>query len=321
MFNSHLYLLIFLPVTLVVYSFFVKYRLVSASKIWLIVASLFFYASSEPVHLYVLLGSVLLNFFFISLIFGSNPEDIRKRKLVMVSGLLMNILFLGFFKYTNFFLGNLNRLFQTDYRLLNLAFPLAISFFTFTQIAFLMDVYRGKTKKTGFVNYLLYVAFFPNLLSGPIVRPFELMPQIESRRRFTGYSNFSLGLYLLAIGLVKKVVIADQFGDWATAAFDGTSMLNFLYAWAASLSYTFQIYFDFSGYTDMAIGTALMFNFRLPINFNSPYKALDIQDFWRRWHITLSRFLRDYIYIPLGGNRVREYRLLSNLLLTFLIGG
>ncbi len=190
------------------------------------------------------------------------------------------------------------------------------------QIAYLTDTYRGKVKKTGFLNYSLFVTFFPYLLSGPIVRHSEMMPQLESTQsRSVNYKNLSLGLFLLSIGLFKKVCIADEFAQWATGAFDMPMRLNFLYAWAASLSYTFQIYFDFSGYTDMAIGAALMFNIRLPINFNSPYKALDIQDFWRRWHITLSSFLRDYIYIPLGGNRVREGRLLLNLMITFLIGG
>lgn len=321
LFNSHLYLLIFLPAALIVYFLLGRYHLASASKLWLIIASLFFYASSQPPHLYVLLSSVLFNFFFVSFILRLGPEDMRKRRVVLISGLLLNILFLGFFKYTNFLLGNVNRFFQSDYQPLNVAFPLAISFFTFTQIAFLVDAYRGHVRGASFFNYLLYVVFFPNLLSGPIVRHSELMPQIECGRRRLDYRNLSLGLYLLAIGLIKKVVIADEFGQWATAAFDTPLKLNFLYAWAASFSYTFQIYFDFSGYTDMAIGSALMFNFRLPTNFDSPYKALDIQDFWRRWHITLSRFLRDYIYIPLGGNRLGEYRLLSNLLLTFLIGG
>lgn len=166
------------------------------------------------------------------------------------------------------------------------------------------------------------MTFFPYLLSGPIVRYSQLMPQFESvPGRSVDYRNLSLGLFLLSIGLFKKVCIADEFAQWATGAFDMPIRLNFLYAWAASLSYTFQIYFDFSGYTDMAIGAALMLNIRLPINFNSPYKALDIQDFWRRWHITLSSFLRDYIYIPLGGNRVREGHLLLNLMITFLIGG
>ena len=321
-FNSHLYLLIFLPITLIVYLLFVRHGLIQSSKVWLVLASLFFYAWSNPAHVYLLLASVLINFLFVSVFLKFDFNSASQKRMIFILGIAANIALLGYFKYADFFITNVNHLFHTDYSLLHLAFPLAISFFTFTQIAYLTDTYRGKVKKTGFLNYSLFVTFFPYLLSGPIVRHSEMMPQYESvQSRSINYRNLSLGLYILAIGLLKKVFIADEFAQWATAAFDAPTQLNFLYAWAASLSYTFQIYFDFSGYTDMAIGAALMFNIRIPINFNSPYKALDIQDFWRRWHITLSRFLRDYIYIPLGGNRVREHRLLTNLMVTFLIGG
>ena len=321
-FNSHLYLLIFLPVTLIAYLALVRYGLTQASKVWLVLASLFFYGWSHPAHLYLLLGSVLLNFLIWSALLRLDSGVTAGRRMVFILGIASNIALLGYFKYADFFITNVNHLFHADYSLLNLFFPLAISFFTFNQIAYLTDAYRGKVGKTGLLNYSLFVTFFPYLLSGPIVRHSELMPQFESvSGRSVDYKNLSLGLFLLSIGLFKKVFIADEFAQWATAAFDMPVRLNFLYAWAASLSYTFQIYFDFSGYTDMAIGAALMFNIKLPINFNSPYKALDIQDFWRRWHITLSRFLRDYIYIPLGGNRVREGHLLLNLMITFLIGG
>jgi alginate O-acetyltransferase complex protein AlgI len=321
-FNSHLYLLIFLPVTLIVHLSLSRYGLTRASKSWLVLASLFFYGWSQPAHLYLLLGSVLLNFIIWSVLLRLGPDATGDRKIVFILGIALNISLLGYFKYADFFIINVNQLFHANYSLLNLAFPLAISFFTFNQISYLTDAYRGKVKKTGLLNYSLFVTFFPYLLSGPIVRYSELVPQLEGvRDRSADYKNLCLGLFLLSIGLFKKICIADEFAQWATGAFDVPIRLNFLYAWAASLSYTFQIYFDFSGYTDMAIGAALMFNIRLPVNFNSPYKALDIQDFWRRWHITLSRFLRDYIYIPLGGNRVREGRLLMNLMITFLIGG
>jgi alginate O-acetyltransferase complex protein AlgI len=321
-FNSHLYLLIFLPITLIVYLSLVRYSLTQASKVWLVLASLFFYSWSHPAHLYLLFGSLLLNFLIGSALLKLNSGVTAGRRMLFIFGIASNIAFLGYFKYADFFITNVNHLFHANYSLLNLVFPLAISFFTFTQIAYLTDTYRGKVGETGFLNYSLFVTFFPYLLSGPIVRHSEIMPQLESaQNRSVNYKNLSLGLFILSIGLLKKVFVADEFGQWATGAFDTPMQLNFLYAWAASLSYTFQIYFDFSGYTDMAIGAALMFNIRLPINFNSPYKALDIQDFWRRWHITLSRFLRDYIYIPLGGNRVRESHLLLNLMITFLIGG
>jgi D-alanyl-lipoteichoic acid acyltransferase DltB (MBOAT superfamily) len=200
--------------------------------------------------------------------------------------------------------------------------PLAISFFTFTQIAYLVDSYRGETKEYDLLNYALFVTFFPHLIAGPIVHHKEIMPQFAAQTNLLKHHrNIALGLFLLAIGLCKKVLIADSFAQWASKGFDQLANLNFFEAWCTSLSYTFQLYFDFSGYTDMAIGASLLFNIRLPINFNSPYKASDIRDFWRRWHITLSRFLRDYLYIPLGGGRQGRYRAYVNLLVTFVLGG
>ncbi|MEA3505654.1 MAG: MBOAT family O-acyltransferase, partial [Bacteroidota bacterium] len=190
------------------------------------------------------------------------------------------------------------------------------------QIAYLVDSYRGETKEYDFLNYALFVTFFPQLIAGPIVHHKEMMPQFSKTSNLVkNYKNITLGIFIFSIGLFKKVVIADTFAVWATAGFDTATSLNFIEAWATSLSYTFQLYFDFSGYTDMAIGAALLFNIKLPINFNSPYKATDIQDFWRRWHITLSRFLRDYIYIPLGGNRGGNLLMYRNLMATFILGG
>ena len=203
-----------------------------------------------------------------------------------------------------------------------MALPLAISFFTFQQIAYLVDSYRAETHEYDFLNYAVFVAFFPQLIAGPIVHHKEMMPQFSNvRNKVKNYHNIALGLFIFSIGLFKKVVIADTFAIWATNGFDVAEKLNLIEAWITSLSYTLQLYFDFSGYTDMAIGTALLFNIKLPINFNSPYKATSIQDFWRRWHITLSRFLKDYIYIPLGGNRNGEARTYTNLFTTFLLGG
>lgn len=183
-------------------------------------------------------------------------------------------------------------------------------------------LWGGGTRQYDFLNYCLFVTFFPQLIAGPIVHHKEMMPQFaNTRNKIINYKNIALGLFIFSVGLFKKVVIADNFAIWATNGFDNAIVLNFFEAWATSLSYTFQLYFDFSGYCDMAIGAALLFNIKLPINFNSPYKALSIQDFWRRWHITLSRFLRDYIYIPLGGNRRGKFRTYINLMATFIIGG
>jgi len=248
-------------------------------------------------------------------------KKVSKKQLLTI-GVIGNIGLLGYFKYSDFFIANLNSLLGSEIPLLNLALPLAISFFTFQQIAYLVDSYKGETKEYDFLNYGVFVTFFPQLIAGPIVHHKEMMHQFANvRNKVINYKNIALGLFIFSIGIFKKVVIADTFSVWATNGFDIAETLTFFEAWVASLSYTFQLYFDFSGYTDMAIGASLLFNIKLPINFNSPYKATNIQDFWRRWHITLSRFLRDYIYIPLGGNRKGSFRTYTNLMATFVIGG
>ena len=224
--------------------------------------------------------------------------------------------------YSNFFIENFNSITSSNIDLLNLSLPLAISFFTFQQITYLVDSYRQETKEYDFLNYALFVTFFPQLIAGPIVHHKEMMPQFaNARNKVKNYRNIAMGLFIFSIGLFKKVVIADTFAVWATQGFDVATTLNLFEAWATSLSYTFQLYFDFSGYTDMAIGLALLFNIKLPINFNSPYKATNIQDFWQRWHMTLSRFLKNYVYIPLGGNRKGAFRTHTNLMATFILGG
>ena len=256
---------------------------------------------------------------------NTKKEENKKsfsKKSILIFGIVANLSLLGYFKYADFFIENFNIVVQTNINLFNLLLPLAISFFTFQQIAYLVDSYRQETKEYDFLNYALFVTFFPQLIAGPIVHHSEMMPQFANKwNAVKKYRNIALGLFIFSIGLFKKVVIADTFAVWASAGFDTATTLNLFEAWATSLSYTFQLYFDFSGYTDMAIGIALLFNIKLPINFNSPYKARNIQDFWRRWHITLSRFLRDYVYIPLGGNKKGSFRTYSNLLATFVIGG
>ena len=272
----------------------------------------------------LILISMLFNY-VIGNSLNSKKEENKKsfsKKSILIFGIVANLSLLGYFKYADFFIENFNIVAQTNINLFNLLLPLAISFFTFQQIAYLVDSYRQETKEYDFLNYALFVTFFPQLIAGPIVHHSEMMPQFANKwNAVKKYRNIALGLFIFSIGLFKKVVIADTFAVWASAGFDTATTLNLFEAWATSLSYTFQLYFDFSGYTDMAIGIALLFNIKLPINFNSPYKARNIQDFWRRWHITLSRFLRDYVYIPLGGNKISSFRTYSNLLATFVIGG
>ena len=250
-------------------------------------------------------------------------HQLRQPKIHLFFGIVLNLLLLGYFKYSDFFISNLNDLAGTEFKMLNVVLPLGISFFTFTQIAYIVDTYRGDAREYGLLKYSLFVTFFPHLLAGPIIHHKEMMPQFdELSHKHLSYESLSKGIFLFFIGLFKKVVIADTFALWANNGFNNISgSVNMIDAWVMSLSYTFQIYFDFSGYTDMALGAALMFNIRLPANFHSPYKSLNIQEFWRRWHMTLSRFMRDYIYIPLGGNRTVELVILFNLLITFCIGG
>jgi D-alanyl-lipoteichoic acid acyltransferase DltB (MBOAT superfamily) len=246
---------------------------------------------------------------------------------LLTIGIVINLAALAYFKYANFGLANLAALTGHPFQPLKITLPLGISFFTFTQIAFLVDAYRGKAKELGFFRYCLFVAFFPHLIAGPIVHHSELMPQFaEPGAKRWWPSNFDIGLAFLTLGLFKKVIIADSCAPWADEVFGADKLLaagDLLCrdAWRGALAYTMQLYFDFSGYSDMAIGLAMMFNIRLPDNFDSPYKSVNIIDFWRRWHMTLSRFLRDYLYFPLGGNRKGEPRRQFNLMATMLLGG
>ncbi len=330
-FSSWQFILVYLPIVVLVYFFMNHRHWITAGKAWLIVASLFFYSYWNIKHLPLILVSIFVNFAIGTFLAKSHclsHDDAQKsirgvnRKMVLAAGIAVNLLLLGYYKYTDFLLGNVNAIFDTAYAIRHIVLPLGISFFTFTQIVYLVDSYRGETAKYGILNYSLFVTFFPHLIAGPIVHHQQIMPQFDSRwTLMMRKSNILKGLFIFAIGLFKKVVIADNFAGWADAGFDGGQNLGFFAAWATSLAYTFQLYFDFSGYCDMAIGASLLFNISLPINFNSPYKALNIQDFWRRWHITLSSFLRDYLYIPLGGNRSSEYQTYINIFITFVLGG
>lgn len=323
-FSSPKFILLFLPLAFFGYFFLNRLRLVLAGKAWLVAVSLFFYAYWNIAYLPLLLGSIFFNF-AVGTSLSRDPASSRSwfsPRFVLGAGIVANLGLLGYFKYADFLIDNINTAFDIGLNLPQILLPLGISFFTFTQIAYLVDSYRGEAKEYDFLNYALFVTFFPHLIAGPILHHREMMSQFASRWTLAvRYRNIALGLFIFSIGLFKKVVIADTFAVWADAGFDGGKTLDFFSAWATSLSYTFQLYFDFSGYCDMAIGAALLFNIWLPINFNSPYQALDIQDFWRRWHMTLSRYLRDYLYIPLGGSRCSTPRVYFNLMATFILGG
>jgi D-alanyl-lipoteichoic acid acyltransferase DltB (MBOAT superfamily) len=301
LFNSVAFLFLFLPVTLLGYFLFNRKRLTLAANAWLLFASLFFYGWWNIRYLPLILASILFNYTVAGLMI--DVERVKtpvSRRSLLIFGLVANLLFLGYFKYTNFFIGNVNALLSTRLPLLKIVLPLGISFFTITQIAFLVDCYEGLVEERKLLNYALFVTFFPHLLAGPILHHKEMMPQFDApRNKVFNHKNFYLGACLFLAGLAKKVIIADRFAVWANAGFDSTVPLSLIEAWLASFSYTLQLYFDFSGYSDMAIGIGWLFNVQLPLNFNSPYKATSIIDFWKRWHMTLTNFITTYLYTPL----------------------
>jgi len=319
LFNSFEFVYVFLPVTLLV---FFLLRDPALQILWLLAASLFHYSWWKPSFLILLLFSMLANYGLHVLI--AEAGERRRKHALMVAGVAFNLILLGFFKYTGFVLGNVNEAFGTSITL-QVTLPLAISFFTFQQLALLVDTYQGLVGRAGLVSYFLFVTFFPQLIAGPIVHHREMMPQFRRSETYRfRLDDFFVGLNLFILGLAKKVLIADQLAPFADSMFDTAALgaePTLFEAWGGVLAYSLEIYFDFSGYADMAMGLARMFGIRLPLNFDSPYRSACIIDFWRTWHITLSRFLRDYLYIPLGGNRDGRARRYRNLMIVMLLGG
>jgi D-alanyl-lipoteichoic acid acyltransferase DltB (MBOAT superfamily) len=321
LFNSYEFLFLYLPAVLAGFYGLVRYRRDFAIA-WLGLASLFFYGWWNPAYVLLLLASIGFNFLAgrrISLM----REGSRARKWLLAGAIAADLALLGYYKYANFFVRAVNDLSGTHWGLEVIVLPLGISFFTFTQIAFLVDAYRGRAREYRFAPYLLFVTYFPHLIAGPILHHGEMMPQFSKDQGARIADDFAVGFTLFLFGLFKKTVLADGIAPHAQQLFTAAQSQPpmFLESWIGALAYTFQLYFDFSGYSDMAIGLSLLFGIRLPVNFDSPYKAADIADFWRRWHMTLSRFLRDYLYIPLGGNRCAPWRRSLNLFVTMLLGG
>ena len=314
LFNSYEFIFVYLPITLLGYYLTAKFIKNEAAKLFLIFASLCFYSYWDINNLPILLSSIAVNY-----VFGRCLTNNRSKKLLTV-GIAFNLLFLGYFKYTNFILENINYLFNAGIAMKDIVLPLGISFFTFTQTAYLVDIYRGETKAYSKSDYLLFVTIFPHLIAGPILYHRDMIPQFSQAERYKiNYKNLTYGILWFTIGLFKKVVIADKLAIYADRVFSSTADLTMLDAWGGSLAYTLQLYFDFSGYSEMAIGLGLLFNYNLPLNFNLPYRATSIIDFWRRWHMTLSAFLKNYLYIPLGGNRTGHH--LRNIMITMFLGG
>lgn len=324
LFNSLAFLLGYAPIVIGGF-FLLGMRNTRLACVWLGLMSLVFYAWWHPPHTLILLASIVFNFFSGIWISRVGPLGSRRRKQTLIAALVVNLGALCYYKYFGFFGATISAAMGAQWTMANIVLPLGISFFTFTQIAYLVDTYQDKVREHDFVRYLLFVTYFPHLVAGPIIHHRDVMTQFERRKTFRlDGDNFSTGAVIFIIGLFKKVVIADSIAGLNATVFTLAEQgvaINAAAAWAGSLAYALQLYFDFSGYSDMAIGLSLMLNVRLPFNFNSPYKSRNIIDFWRRWHISLSTFLRDYLYIPLGGNRHGEARRYLNMFLTMLLGG
>ena len=323
LFNSYIFIFAFLPVVLLGF-----YRLGKVSRrlaaLWLVAASLFFYGWWNPRFVGLLMASVAFNY-AAGYLMGHRLQRGKAAGLLLAGSIAVNLALLGYFKYANFFLANFNALFGATMPIGEFFLPLGISFFTFTQIAYLVDTWRGKVREYDFIHYLLFVTYFPHLIAGPVLHHAQMMPQFARATTYrVHWENIALGVSIFVAGLAKKVLLADSLAVFSSPVFDvarqGGQMM-FFEAWIGALSYTLQLYFDFSAYSDMAIGLSLMFNVRLPQNFNSPYKSASIIEFWRRWHMTLSAFLRDYLYIAMGGNRRGTVRRYANLMATMLLGG
>ncbi len=324
LFNAHSFIFLFLPITLMVFHWLCVRGQSSYAISSLILASLVFYGWWEPRYLLLILASVALNYAVAQRLIAIDSSFKKMRTGLLLFGVAVNLIALVWFKYANFLVDSSNAVLGSDFHLQTIILPLAISFFTFQQIAYLVDTYRDETREHSLQRYLLFVTFFPQLIAGPIVHHKEMLPQFDRKLGGISLRNLIIGGTIFFIGLFKKVIVADgvaPYSDTVFAMAAAGETLTFLESWTGALAYSIQLYFDFSGYSDMAIGLARMFGVRLPLNFNSPYKACSIIDFWRRWHITLSRFLRDYLYFALGGSRRGAMRTYTNLMIVMLLGG
>ncbi|WP_213155814.1 MBOAT family protein [Neochlamydia sp. AcF65] len=321
LFNSYFFIFIYLPIVVAIFFVCCYFHLKKGAQLFLLISSLIFYAYWDVRFVPLLCASIFFNYIAGNQIYNASTSQLKK--LYLLLSLTFNLALLLYFKYLNFFISSANYFLSSEVKLLDIILPLGISFFTFTQIAYLVDVYQARAVPGGWCSYSLFVTVFPHLIAGPVLHHKEMITQFDNPANYQWSSyNFAQGTFLFVIGLAKKVLIADAMYRYVTPVFDqNQTLIPFLQAWIGALAYSIELYFDFSGYSDMAVGLGLYFNIQLPLNFNSPYQATSMIDFWRRWHISLSNFLRDYLYIPLGGNRYGETRKLANLLITMLLGG
>ena len=325
LFNSYQFVFVFLPLLLIGYQLLARCGARSAVPMLLVLGSLFFYGWWDWHYLFLFGFSIAFNYAWAQALRPRSAAGADRRfapRAMLAAGVAINLGLLGYFKYRNFFVSSAAAVVGRHWEMPPVVLPLAISFFTFEQLTYLTSAWRGEIETRDFLSYTLFITFFPHLIAGPIVRYGEIVPQLNRNSDYLlKADNLSAGLMIFAIGLFKKVMIADTFKLWLDPIFDTAIDPGFVEAWTATLAFALEIYFDFSGYSDMAIGLARMLNVRFPENFDSPYKARGPIEFWRRWHITLSFFLRDYLYIPLGGNRRGKLRQHFNLFVTMLLGG
>ena len=320
LFNSIEYLLIFLPIVFIIYFTLNKFKLCKASRIFLLIASLYFYGSYKKEYVPIILISILFNY-FISYLFKEDITEV-KRKLILFFGILTNIIILIYFKYFDFLKETLSNITFIPFNTFDIILPLGISFFTLQQISFLVDCSKKAVLAYNLVDYALFICFFPQLVSGPIIRHQEMIPQfMDIKNKVINQDNIFVGIFLITIGLFKKTVFSDSFSGFITYIVDNQIYNDFGISWILGIAKIFQGYFDFSGYCDIALGSAFLFNINLPWNFNSPYKAKSIADYWNRWNMTLMRFLKDYIYTPLGGNSKSILKTFYNIMIVFFIYG
>ena len=320
LFNSYIFVLVFLPLCMIGYFGCSHFGKGTYGQVFLLGMSLWFYGYFHVEYLFIIVFSILCNYGFYVLLGRSSGSG--RRKWLLAGALMLNVGILFYYKYFNFFLENVNGIFGRNFALTSILLPLGISFFTFQQLSFVIDAYKGEVPAYRFLDYACFVTYFPQLIAGPIVTHDELIPQFmdEERKRFR-WDNFVRGMYLFVLGLSKKVLIADTFGNGVNWGFANIGELDSTNGFLVMLFYTIQIYFDFSGYCDMAVGLGRMMNLELPLNFHSPYRAASITEFWDRWHMTLTRFFTRYVYIPLGGSRKGTVRTCRNVMLVFLVSG
>ena len=320
LFNSYIFVLLFLPLCLIGYFALNHFRQYQLGQIFLLLMSLWFYGYFTPVYLPIILGSIVINYGFSYVLLTNKHQSVRRG--IFVAAVLINLGVLFYYKYFNFFMENVNVLFGTGFTARHILLPLGISFFTFQQLSYIIDSYRKEVPVYDFIQYACFVAYFPQLIAGPIVTHDELVPQfVDKEKKHFSWANLSKGILIFVLGMAKKVLIADTMGNAANWGFANIGQLNSTNALLSMIAYTIQIYFDFSGYCDMAIGIGKMMNIDLPLNFNSPYKAKNIAQFWTRWHMTLTRFFRKYLYIPLGGNRKGKLFTYVNVMIIYLVSG